>query len=203
MVAWDNAESGVHCLSAKRGSIRTDRFFGFYPQLLYSLTTMSAPMQTTTPTASTSTSTDWTRAKSEELRALTDDEDNVANVKRAEKRQHKQAKAEAEERARQEREEAVRKARVEAEQRAHAEAERKAKEEAEKKAHEDFAKLQAERQRILEEKAHLMAEDKRKAEAEHRAEVAAGKQKAGEPAKKRAREEPVAGSSGVQVVDLR
>jgi len=47
-----------------------------------------------------------------------------------------------------------------------------------------------------------MAEDKWKAEAEHWAEVATGKQKAGEPAKKRAREEPVAGSSGVQVVDL-
>jgi len=73
----------------------------------------------------------------------------------------------------------------------------------EKRAHEDFVKLQAERQRIIEEKAHLMAEDKRKVEAECQAEVAAGKQKAGEPAKKRAREEPVAGSSGVQVVDLR
>ena len=66
----------------------------------------------------------------------------------------------------------------------------------EKKAREEFAKLQAEHQRILEEKARLMAEDKRKAE------VAAGKQKAGEPAKKRVREEPVAGPSGIQVIDL-
>jgi len=41
-----------------------------------------------------------------------------------------------------------------------------------------------------------MAEDKRKAE------VAAWKQKAGEPVKKRAREEPVASPSGVQVIDL-
>jgi len=150
--------------------------FGFYPQLSYSLVTMSAPTQTTTPTASTTGSRDWTRARSEELRALTDDEDDVANAKRAEKRRRKQAKAEAE---------------------------RKAKEEADKKAREEFTKLQAEHQRILEEKARLMAEDKRKAEAERWVEVAAGKQKAGEPAKKRAREEPVAGSSGVQVVDLR
>ena len=48
-----------------------------------------------------------------------------------------------------------------------------------------------------------MAEDKRKAEAERRADVPAGKQKAGEPAKKRAREELVAGSSGAQAIDLR
>jgi len=157
--------------------------FGCHPQFSYSLITMSAPTQTTTPTASTTGSRDWTRARSEELRALMDDEDDVANVKRAEKRRRKQAKAEAERRAR-------------------AEAEKKAKEEAEKRAREDFARLQAERQRILEEKARLMAEDKRKAEAERRAEVTLGKQKAGEPAKKRAREEPVAGSSGVQVVDL-
>jgi len=47
-----------------------------------------------------------------------------------------------------------------------------------------------------------MAEDKWKAEAECRVEVAAGKQKAGEPAKKRAREEPVASSSSIQVIDL-
>jgi len=58
---------------------------------------MSAPMQTTTPTASTTTSMDWTRAKLEELQALTDDEDDVANAKRAEKRWCKQVKAEAEE----------------------------------------------------------------------------------------------------------
>ena len=194
----------------KWGSIRTDRFFGFHPQLSHPLITMSAPMQTTTPTASMSTSTDWARAKLEELRALTDDEDDMANVKRAEKRHRKQAKAEAEERAHQEceeaarrvREEAERRARAEVEQRARTEAERKAKEEAEKKAREDFAKLQAERQQILEEKACLMAEDKWKVEAERWVEVAAGKQKAGEPAKKRAREEPVAGSSGVQVVNL-
>jgi len=177
--------------------------FGFYPQLSYSLITMSAPTQATTPTASTTASMDWTRAKSEELRALMDDEDDVANAKRAEKRRHKQAKAEAEERARQEREEAARRAREETERRARAEAERKAKEEAEKKAREEFAKLQAERQRILEEKARLMAEDKCKAEVERRAEVAAGKQKAGELANKRAREEPVASPSGVQVIDLR
>jgi len=185
--------------------------FGCYPQLSYSLITMSAPTQTTTPTASTTGSRDWTRAQSEELQALTDDEDDVANVKRAEKRRRKQAKAEAEERARQEheeaarraREEAERKARAEAEQRARAEAERRAKEEAEKRAREDFVKLQAERQRITEEKACLMAEDKQKAEAERWAEVAVGKQKAGEPAKKRVREEPVAGSSGTQAVDLR
>jgi len=71
--------------------------FGFYPQLSYSLITMSAPTQATTPTASTTASMDWMRAKSEELRALTDDEDDVANAKRAEKRRCKQAKAEAEE----------------------------------------------------------------------------------------------------------
>jgi len=176
--------------------------FGCHPQLSYSLITMSAPTQTTTHTASTTGSRDWTRAWSEELRALMDDEDDVVNAKRAEKRRRKQAKAEVEERARQEREEAARRAREEAERRARAEAERKAKEEAEKRAREDFARLQAERQRILEEKAWLMVEDKRKAEAERRAEVALGKQKAGEPVKKRAREEPVAGSSGVQVVDL-
>jgi len=138
--------------------------FGCHPQLSYSLITMSAPTQTTTPTASTTGSRDWTRARSEELRALTDDEDDVANAKRAEKRRRKQAKAEAEERACQEREEAARRAREEAERRARAEAEWKA---------------------------------------ERKAEVALGKQKAGEPAKKRAREELVAGSSGVQVVDLR
>jgi len=63
-------------------------------------------------------------------------------------------------------------------------------------------KLQAERQRIIEEKAHLMAEDKWKVEAERQAEVAAGKQKAGEPAKKRTREELVDGSSGTQAIDL-
>ena len=97
----------------------------------------------------------------------------------------------------------MRKARAEAEQRARTEAEQKAKEEAEKKAREDFAKLQVERQWILKEKVRLMVEDKRKAEAECWAEVAVGKQKAGEPAKKRAREEPVAGSSGAQAVDLR
>jgi len=169
--------------------------FGFYPQLSYSLITMSAPTQTTTPTASTTASMDWTRAKSEELQALMDDEDDVANAKRVEKRHRKQAKAEAEERARQECEEAVRWVREETERRARAEAEKKAREE--------FAKLQAERQRILEEKARLTAEDKHKAEAERRAEVAAGKQKAGELAKKRVREEPVAGPSGMQVVDLR
>jgi len=146
-------ESGVHCLSAKRGSIRTDRFFGFHPQLSHPLITMSAPTQTTTPTASTTMSTDWARAKSEELRALTDDEDDVANAKRAEKRCCKQAKVEAEERARQEREEAARRAREEVERRARAEVEQKAKEEAEKKAREDFTKLQVEHQRILEEKA--------------------------------------------------
>jgi len=58
---------------------------------------MSAPTQSTTPTASTTGSRDWTRARSEELRALTDDKDGVANVKRAEKRRRKQAKVEAEE----------------------------------------------------------------------------------------------------------
>ena len=105
--------------------------FGCHPQFSYSLITMSAPTQTTTPTASTTGSRDWTRARSEELRALTDDEDDVVNAKRAEKRRRKQAKAEAEERARQEREEAVRRAREEAEKRARAEAEQKAKEEAE------------------------------------------------------------------------
>ena len=128
-------------------------------------------------------------------KALTDNEDDVANAKRAEKRHHKQAKAEAEERAHQEHEEAARQACEEVEQRACAEVE--------KKVCKDFAKLQAERQWILEEKARLMAEDNQKAEAECWAEVAAGKQKAGEPAKKRAREEPVAGSSGIQVVNLR
>jgi len=183
--------------------------FGFHPQLVYFLTTiMSAPTQTTTPTASTTTSMDWTRVKSEELRALTDDEDDVANVKRVEKRHHKQVKAEeracreCEEAAKRAHEEAERKARVEAEQRACAEAEWKAKEEVERKAHQEFAKLQAEWEHIFMEKAKLMAEDKRKAEAERWAEVAAGKQKAGEPVKKRAREEPVTGSSGVRVVDL-
>jgi len=179
--------------------------FGCHPQLSYSLITMSAPTQTTTPTASTSGSRDWTRAWSEELRALMDDEDDVANAKRVEKRRRKQAKAEAEERACQEHEEAARraheeverKARAEAEQRARAEAERRAKEEAEKRACKDFAKLQAERQRMIEEKVRLMVEDKWKVE------VAAGKQKAGEPAKKRAREELVAGSSHAQAIDLR
>jgi len=77
--------------------IRTDQFFGFYPQLSYSLITMSAPTQTTTPTASTTMSMDWTRVKSEELRALTDDKDDMVNAKRAEKRRRKQAKAEVEE----------------------------------------------------------------------------------------------------------
>jgi len=71
--------------------------FGFHPQLPYSLITMSAPMQTTTPPASTTGSRDWTRARLEELQAPTDNEDDVANAKRAEKRHHKQAKVEAEE----------------------------------------------------------------------------------------------------------
>ena len=139
-----------------------------------------------------------------------DDKDNVVNTKRVEKRHCKQAKVEAEERACQEHEEAARqvhkeverRARVEVEQRARTEVEQKAKEEAEKKAHEDFVRLQVEHQWIIKKKACLMVEDKQKAEAECQVEVVAGKQKAGEPTKKRAREEPVAGSSGAQVVDL-
>jgi len=110
----------------------------------------------------------------------------VANAKRAEKRHRKQAKAEVEEQACQEHEEAA----------------RWAHKEAERKACKEFAKLQAECQWILEEKACLMAEDKWKAEAERQAEVAAGKQKAGEPVKKRVREELVTGASGIQTVDL-
>ena len=126
----------------------------------------------------------------------------MANAKRAEKRHCKQVKAEVEERALQVHEEAVRRVCEEAERRARVEAEQRAHAEAEKKAHEDFTKLQAECQQILKEKVCLMVEDKWKVEAESWVEVAAGKQKAGEPAKKRAREEAVTGSSGVQVVDL-
>jgi len=176
--------------------------FGFHPQLSYSLIIMSASTQTTTPTASTTGSRDWARARLEELQALTDDEDNVGNVKRVEKRRLKQVKAEAEEQARQEREEAVRRVHEEAERKARAEVEQRAKEEVEKKAREDLARLQAECQWILEEKVPLMAEDKRKVEAEQQVEIATGKQKAGEPVKKRAREEPVAGPSGTQAIDL-
>ena len=71
---------------------------------------MSAPTKSTTPAATNPTNRDWARAPSVELRPLTDDEDDVANAKCAEKRRCKQVQAEEEARARREKEEAERKA---------------------------------------------------------------------------------------------
>ena len=73
---------------------------------------MSTPAKSTTTTPTT---WDWARAPSVELRPLMDDEDEVANAKRTEKRRRKQVRAEEEVRAHREKEEVERRAREEAE----------------------------------------------------------------------------------------
>lgn len=109
---------------------------------------MSAPAKSTTPTATTPTTWDWARAPSVELRPLTDNEDEVANAKHAEKRRHKQVRAEEEVRARWEKEEVERQAREEVERKAEEECRvreevEKARVAAEKKAVEEAVKRRA------------------------------------------------------------